>query len=243
MNSITVTNCEFINLNKHIRCRNKGKLLINSLLYCTMHYNKIITNTNNNNTNNTNNNNTNIINTNNTNNIDNYPIELLEKRLIMFQQYESTVSLLRKEYNHKIRSICFPEDISENLIKYIIRLKGIKCINNKIGDLYSEDLGKLECKAFSSDGPISFGPTESWDKLLILDAKDYLKCNFTLYKVDLKNTDKIWKELKINRIENYEKQIKNKRRPRIKFDDLHNQLKEHITILFKGTFDEIMKKI
>jgi len=141
----------------------------------------------------------------------------------------------------KIRQQNFPSEISENIIKFyfIKRFKISPCWDIKSGDL--ELLGKkIEVKGFSSDGPCSFGPTENWSWIYFVDCKKSLQYYFTIYELKLSNKSDLWKNLKINKIQTFEDQCKQKRRPRIRFIDIKEQLNEFIKKVFQGN---IMKLI
>lgn len=101
----------------------------------------------------------------------------------------------------KIRMPNFPSEISENLVRLMIKkVTNIEYDwNTDIGDLYLSDGSTyLEIKAFSSLGPLSFGPTEKWNILYVLDSIDFMQKKFRLYKVNLKNTDLEWRNVIIS---------------------------------------------
>lgn len=149
-----------------------------------------------------------------------------------------------------IRMPNMPEDISENITKFIIHhcvgdttskwTKGIKGKGPKItGDLVSEIEGTQEVKCFTSDGPPSFGPKENWDVIYFLDAREWLTERFVLWRVPLKNVSAEWRAVKINKDQTQEEQSEEGRRPRITWESLRPQLGEHAVEVFNGTFDEI----
>lgn len=133
----------------------------------------------------------------------------------------------------KIRHNNFPSEISENIVKYIIYKKyNIMPIwdSSSTGDLilkfnnkYIQNK-KIEIKAFSSIGPISFGPTESWDWIYFVDCTEYNKYIFKIYELKKSNTNTNWLNIYINQQQTFLEQIKQKRRPRIKFNNLYKQL-------------------
>lgn len=142
----------------------------------------------------------------------------------------------------KIKNIRFsgiPEDISENIIKYIIHKLGDTTSSwDCLGDLFSQKEGKQECKCFTSVGPISFSPKSDWDVIYFLDATDFLNDNFKLYKCGHKKSSNEWKKIKINKTETFEEQCKQNRRPRLGWSLLNTQIK--YDLIFSGTFDEII---
>ena len=85
---------------------------------------------------------------------------------------------------------------------------------------------KIEIKAFSSIGPISFGPTESWDWIYFVDCTEYNKYIFKIYELKKSNTNINWLNVNINKQQTFVDQIKQKRRPRIKFNNLYKQLSD-----------------
>lgn len=146
---------------------------------------------------------------------------LSTKLLEYYENYLKSCSIIddmRKIDNKKYRYQNFPECVSEYLI-YTIE-EGVERITES-GDLMKNSK-KIEVKCFSSKGPISFGPTESWDVIYFIDAINHPI--ITVYKCNIKNTDIEWQNIKINRKETYSDQIKSKRRPRICFSSLKPQL-------------------
>lgn len=85
----------------------------------------------------------------------------------------------------------------------------------KKGDLVDQD-DQLEVKAFSSIGPMSFGPTEEWDRLYIIDCIKFKDFMFKVYEVNLSNNEKAWKDIQLNtKGETIGSQSAEKRRPRL----------------------------
>ncbi len=127
----------------------------------------------------------------------------------------------------KIRKNNIPESLSENIIKFIIidieknnTIKWSSCS----GDLLDGN-NIIECKCFSSSGPISFSPTPKWKYIYFLDARllfitGYIK----LYKCYLPPESKQWQNIKINKLQTFSDQIKQKRRPRITWKELEKQI-------------------
>jgi hypothetical protein len=170
-----------------------------------------------------------------------------------FQTHKEYV-LKRKQTKEKtgldIRMPNMPEDISENMTKFIIHhhvrdatskwTKGIKGKGPKItGDLVSDIEKTQEVKCFTSDGPPSFGPKENWDVIYFLDARDWLNERFVLWRVPLKNVSAEWRAVKMNKDQTSEEQSEEGRRPRITWESLYPQIKDHAGKVFEGTFDEI----
>jgi hypothetical protein len=169
-----------------------------------------------------------------------YTEEKLKQQYNLHKRYAKERKATTVDEGLKVRQSNFPEDISENIVKYIIRNK--LCItstwNKKKGDLYSEEEGNQECKCFTSIGPMSFSPKKKWDILYCLDGQKWLENDiFILYRLDLSNSQ--WNNLYINKTETLEDQVTQKRRPRITFNMIRSQYPSHCTIIYKGTFDEI----
>lgn len=154
-----------------------------------------------------------------------YSYEILYKRLYLFKTYSSSSHL-----HNSIRKPNFPEDISENIVKLFLN-----CEKITPGDLFSKEFGKIELKCFSSRGPISFGPKEKWDTLMVLDATQYFKDSYILYIINISSD--IF-DIKINKHQTYKDQINQKRRPRISWDKLKIYSKNHSKI-FNIRLDKI----
>jgi hypothetical protein len=165
----------------------------------------------------------------------------------LLEYYKATCSYIKdienicEKYNCKIRSIGFSGELSENLIKYaLIEQCSLDCINSQIGgDLLTKKNDKwvkIECKCFTSIGPMSFGPTENWEILIILDAILYKENKFTIYKINLSNTSEEWQNLKITQNKTFKEAIKNKNnRPHFSFDILKKALNnKYIEVLAKN---------
>lgn len=145
------------------------------------------------------------------------------------------------KFNIKARLPCINEIISENIIKYILLRNNLKCKNAKSGDLISDDnIIKYECKCFTTLGPISFGPTESWNKILFLDSRKWFDNIIICYYVDISSNDSEWLNIKVSKTETYQDQCKLKRRPRLSWNKLINQIpKDKISILYSGSVVEL----
>lgn len=181
-------------------------------------------------------------------------LELNELFDIYISYYKSLKSFCNKN-KKKIRYPNFPEELSENIIKYyIINYESKECVNARTGDLciMFSDLTitketqkvhkKIEVKCFSSTGPTSFGPTECWDEIYFLDAINFIDNKFKIYKCKLSHDSELWSNIKINKNETYRDVCKSKRRPRISFTNLYQQLNEDIKLVYEGDFDKIINK-
>lgn len=175
--------------------------------------------------------------------VDTYSPEVLREQYGLHKDYV----IKRKESSARLgvvfRLPCIPEDISENIIKFIIHKNGDPTSRwNCAGDLLSDVEGKQECKCFTSDGPLSFTPSSEWNAIYFLDARAWMEDRFTLHKVTLKKTDDLWKNIKMSKTQSFADQCQQGRRPRITWDSLRPQVPiEHCTEVFNGTFDEIFQ--
>lgn len=62
-----------------------------------------------------------------------------------------------------------------------------------------------------------------------------LENKFKIYKIKLSSDSEEFKNLKVNKFQTFEEQCKQKRRPRLSFKEIKNQLKEHIKLVFNDT--------
>jgi hypothetical protein len=168
-------------------------------------------------------------------------IELFEIQL----EHVKKLKNIEKKYNIKVRKPNFPEYISENIIKNVIISKeNITDVTGKCsGDLLSKSMGRIECKAFSSKGPMSFGPTEKWSILYILDAINWIDDKLIVYRINLSNDSNTWQNLKMNQKETFYDHCKAKRRPRINFDSIKKQLGNNIKEIFSGNIKTLFDLI
>jgi hypothetical protein len=172
---------------------------------------------------------------------DSYTRQILLKQYDIHKNYVMERIQTSKELKIKIRLPSIPEDISENLIKFIIHNNGDKTTTWKCkGDLLSEIEGKQECKCFTSSGPISFTPSSEWDVIYFLDARDWLNDFFKLYKFPYKKTSEEWKNIKVNKNQTFEDQCLQGRRPRLTWKDLYPQIEINSCKIFEGKLDEII---
>ena len=173
---------------------------------------------------------------------DNYTSDILKEQYKLHMNYVK----LRKESGErlkiKFRLPHIPEDISENIIKFIIRnWVGDKTStwSCKSGDLHSDVEGTQECKCFTSDGPLSFSPSTTWNVIYFLDARKWLDNKYVLYRVNLTKTSEKWQALRMSKTQTFGEQMKQGRRPRIIWKDLTPQIDGDYTKVFEGSFDDI----
>jgi hypothetical protein len=102
-------------------------------------------------------------------------LEFYKTDLLYYEKYKT----LSNKYKCKPRKPGLSEIVSENIIKFCLNKNNILCTNNiTSGDLIVDNKYKYECKCFTSIGPISFGPKEEWEKLILLDGREWFnnKC-------------------------------------------------------------------
>lgn len=181
--------------------------------------------------------------------VDNYTEEVLKKRVRLYQNYVIETNRIVYETGLPIRGLNPPEDISENITKIILKNKlgdsscmWAKAIE-KTGDLFSSTEGIQEVKAFTSDGPCSFGPKKKFHVLYFLDMREWLNDRFILWQVKLTNDSKQWKELKMSKKQTNDDQCKEGRRPHIAFDKIQAQLGDKCVSVYDGTFEGIFTKV
>jgi len=176
---------------------------------------------------------------------DTYTKDLLKVQYDLHKAYVNGRINTTTKIGVKVRLPCIPEDISENIVKFILhKLKDTTSRwDCKKGDLQSEKEGKQECKCFTSDGPPSFTPSSDWDVIYFLDARNWLNDKFILYKVLLKRTSLEWKNIKVSKTQTFEDQTKQGRRPRITWESLHPQISSYCNKVYDGTFDDIFNPL
>jgi hypothetical protein len=144
-----------------------------------------------------------------------------------------------------------PEDVTENIVKFIIHNyeEDISCKWAKAvglnGDLYSDKYNHeypIEVKAFSSDGPSSFGPKKKFGVIYFLDMRNWLNNIFKLWKVNLNSDSQEWKNIKMNKTQTNEEQCEAGRRPHISWDHIYPQIKDHCVQVYEGSFENIFIK-
>lgn len=172
---------------------------------------------------------------------DSYGRDVLKTQYRLHKDYVVGRIKSSSELGIKIRLPSIPEDISENIVKFILyKLGDTTCSwDCKKGDLISSKEGKIECKCFTSDGPCSFTPSSDWNVIYFLDARNWLNDEFVLYRVPLSRTSKEWKSIKVNKKQTFEDQCTQGRRPRLTWVELHNQLSQFCDKKYNGRFDDI----
>lgn len=181
---------------------------------------------------------------------DKYTRDILELRYTMYRtNYITTCEIIRKS-GLPIRHQNPPEDVTENIVKFIIinydndsSCKWAKGITSKpSGDLYSDKYpidSPPEVKAFTSDGPCSFGPNKKFGVIYFLDMREWLNNKFILWKINVSNDSSEWNTIKMNKTQTYEEHCKEKRRPHISWENIYSQIPDKCLKVYDGTFEDI----
>ena len=171
-----------------------------------------------------------------------YTAQVLKEQFTIHKKYVLSRINTSRALKIRIRLTGIPEDISENMIKMLIRkINGDDtCTWNCDGDLYSHVEKKQECKCFTSTGPISFTPSTGWNVIYFLDATQWLDNKFVLYRLPLTYDSIIWQNIKINKKQTFCEQANAGRRPRIGWNLLYPQIKDYTEEIWSGTFEEII---
>lgn len=179
---------------------------------------------------------------------DSYTCDILRKRFYMYKEkYNETANII-KSTGLPIRHENPPEDITENIVKYILinyendkTCKWAKAIGIK-GDLYSAKYNTdypPEVKAFTSNGPSQFGPKKKFGVLYFLDMRKWLDDTIILWRVNVTNESPNWKNVKMNKTQTNEDQCEQGRRPHISWDKLSPQITEYSVKVYEGSFEGI----
>lgn len=177
---------------------------------------------------------------------DTYTEDILRRRFMIHKRHVEEDMAFQAETGLKFRLHAIPEDISENIVKFVIHNRlgdTTSRWNCDKGDLVSEKEGVQECKCFTSDGPLSFTPTSNWDVIYFLDARKWLENSFTLFRVPLRRDSEIWKGLKVKKDATFADQTAQGRRPRGAWEAvLFPQLGVNAQKVFEGSFEDVFTK-
>jgi len=176
--------------------------------------------------------------------LDSITFDMIYEELYAYNRYVNHGIEINKKLvgkHKKIRKPNFPSHISENIIKYYLFQKFNIMPNwgfTKSGDLTFLSK-RIEVKA-GQLGPTSFGPKESWDYLYFINCKRHLEFIFEIYFINLKNTDSLFRNLKVNKTTTYHDQCLQGKRPRINFSELRNQLgPKYCQLVFNNHLDKL----
>lgn len=182
---------------------------------------------------------------------DSYDESILIGRFMNFKNmYISDEKLIKNGL--KIRHQNTPEDITENITKFIIRkyendkscvwCKGVDKKYGLTGDLYSnkyEKIEPIEVKSFTSSGPSQFGPDKKFGVLYFLDLRKWLNNEIVLWKVNLNYQSNEFKNINVNKFQTMEEQLLQGRRPHISWDTIYHQIYNFCEKIYEGTFENI----
>lgn len=142
----------------------------------------------------------------------------------------------------KIRFPNFPSEISENIVKFCLKKKynSNPTWDTKSGDLIDGNF-KIEVKGFSSNGPISFGPSEDWDILYFANCKEYQNKYFEIYEIKLSNKDTKFRNIQLTLESTFGEIADANQRGRLRacFTKFEKELKKNCVLIFKGYIDEL----
>jgi hypothetical protein len=173
---------------------------------------------------------------------DAYDQDMVKRQYALHKAYVLSRKESTQSMGVKVRLPSIPEDISENIVKFIIQNKRNDPTSRwdcGQGDLHSRLEGKQECKCFTSDGPLSFTPSSEWDVIYFLDARDWLDDQLVLYRIPIKRTSEEWMRIQVSKAQTFADQTRQGRRPRLTWNELHKQIAHHCTEVYRGTFDGI----
>lgn len=184
---------------------------------------------------------------------DNYDEHMLKTRFTYFKNiYLSDKELIDKGL--RIRHQNTPEDITENITKFIIRnyennksciwCKGVDKKYGFGGDLYSNQYDKTRCievKSFTSNGPSQFGPDKKFSVLYFLDLRLFLENKIILWKINLSDNSTEFRNIRINKNQTMGEQFIQGRRPHITWNSLYPQISQFCEKIYEGTFENIFQ--
>jgi len=170
----------------------------------------------------------------------------LKKRYESVKRFTLESAELSAEVGNIIRMPNLPEDLTENIAKFIIRnyIGDASCVWCKslgmTGDLTSDTEKIQEVKSFTSDGPSSFGPKKKFDVLYFLDLRKWLEDEIVLFRVNLSNQSSDWTNIKMNKAETFGDMASDGKRPHISWEKIRAQLPPGVvTEVYRGRFDGI----
>lgn len=182
---------------------------------------------------------------------DKYTQYVLEIRYNSYHTSYIATGEVIKQTGLPIRHQNPPEDITENIVKFIIinydkdaSCKWAKSIQLS-GDLYSDKYAietPPEVKAFTSNGPCSFGPDKKFGVLYFLDMRDWLNNKFVLWKVNVSSDSPEWHNIKMNKTQTLKKQCEKGVRPHISWENIYSQIPDKCVKVYDGTFEGIFMR-
>lgn len=179
---------------------------------------------------------------------DNYTRSVLEIRYNSYHTSYIATDEVIKQTGLPIRHQNPPEDVTENIVKFIIInydkdasckwAKAIKCHGDLCSDKYAIETPP-EVKAFTSNGPCSFGPDKKFGVLYFLDMRDWLNNKFVLWKVSVSSDSPEWHNIKMNKTQTLKDQCEKGVRPHISWENIYSQIPDKCVKVYDGTFEGI----
>lgn len=155
----------------------------------------------------------------------------------IYENYKETCKIIT-DYP-LIRRPAFPEIVSEHLVIFILQSVGYKNIKwNVSKNDIQVDNKNVEVKCSSSTAPLSFGPTQNWTQLYIIDASDFLIDKITCYEFLVSYQE--FQMIKVNEVETFLDQCIQKRRPRLPLQKILKQLSGKYEIIYEGSINELL---
>ena len=191
---------------------------------------------------------------------DTYTPDILRRRFNAFKLEVATTKQICESTGLHIRCQNPPEDITENIAKFVIRkcnlgphCKWAKCVG-KEGDLVAgvmddesegpiHGICKIEVKAFMSTGPCSFGPRKEFDRICFVDLRNMMEDDIQVWYVNLTNNSHEWKNMKVNKNQTFQDQCAQGRRPHIEWAKIYSQIQDHCVSIYHGTFEGIFTEV
>ena len=141
------------------------------------------------------------------------------------------------------------EDITENIAKFVIQnydgdssCKWAKSVGLN-GDLCSAKYpidAPPEVKAFTSCGPLTFGPDKKFSVVYFVDIRNlFERDNLVVWKANLTSESPEWKGIKMTKDQTFDDQCKQGRRPHLGWSVLYPQISENCVKIYEGTFEGI----
>lgn len=116
--------------------------------------------------------------------IDFYTYDVLLCNFNIYRTYAESRRISSIIYNLKYQEPIMPNDVSDNIIKFIIRqFSGQLCYSTKTGQIFSAKFGRIECKTIThiKKEVITFLNGETLDTVCFLDLRNWLDNRFILY--------------------------------------------------------------
>jgi hypothetical protein len=179
---------------------------------------------------------------------DSMTVSLLEECIDIYNDTLTNEARINKKLKKKkIRKSNIPSHITENIAKfaYFLKYRIMPTWDTDKGDLEINNgmmrRRHLEVKGSCdlSNGPPSFGHTEPWDTIYFVDGIKTHEKIYTVYEIKLSNTSEKWKNIKVNKNQTFQDQCNQKRRPRIVFKSLQEQVGTDCRVIFDGHISKL----